>query len=146
MNKVSAVAGIWIAVVLTLLVAVLVKGNFPFHAGAPAARVPSFDTPFQAVLLDNGQVYYGKLTGLGTTYPEMTDVYYVVNAVNPTTKKVTHVLVKRGNELHAPTETYLNARHIIMIENVGTSSQIAKLIRQAKSGSPVTTTAAPASP
>ncbi|MHB1827182.1 MAG: hypothetical protein ACYCV6_05720 [Steroidobacteraceae bacterium] len=145
MNKVSAVAGIWIAVVLTLLVAVLVKGNFPFHAGAPAAQVPAFDTPFQAVLLDNGQVYYGKLTGLGTPYPEMTDVYYVVNAVDPTTKKVTHVLVKRGKELHAPTETYLNARHIIMIENVGTSSEIAKLIRQAKSGSPVTT-AAPASP
>ena len=73
------------------------------------------------------------------------DVYYVVNAVDPTTKEVTHVLVKRGNELHAPTETFLNARHIIMIENVGTSSEIAKLIRKARLGSPAAT-AAPASP
>ena len=145
MNKVSAVAGVWIAAVLTVLVVVLVKGNFLIRGGSPAAQLPAFDTPFQAVLLDNGQVYYGKLTGLGTPYPEMTDVYYVVNAVDPTTKKVTHVLVKRGNELHAPTETFLSARHIIMIENVGTTSEIAKLIRKAKSGSPAAT-AAPASP
>ncbi len=135
MNKVVAVAVVWIAAVLTVLAAAAAKEEF--RSGA----VPRFDTPFEAVLLDNGQVYYGKLTGLGTRYPELTDVYYVVNAVDPTTKKVKHVLVKRGNELHAPTETYLNARHIIMVENVGTSSQIAKLIQQARSGAaPAATT------
>lgn len=133
MNKTTALLGVWIAAVLTVLALAAVKGAF-------GGRYPRFDTPFEAVLLDNGQVYYGKLTGLGTPYPEMTDVYYVVNAVDPTTKQVKHVLVKRGKELHSPTETFLNTRHIIMIENVGTSSEIAKLIQQAQSGATSDTT------
>jgi hypothetical protein len=145
MNKVSAAAAVWIAAALTVLVAAVVRANYASFVGSSGSRLPRFDTPFEAVLLDNGQVYYGKLTGLGTPYPEMTDVYYVVNAVDPTTKKVKHVLVKRGKELHAPTETFLNQRHIIMIENVGTSSEIANLIRQARSGS-APADAAPASP
>ena len=147
MNKVLTVAGVWIAAAVTLLAVTVARGNFPGLAGGPAAQLPRFDTPFQAVLLDNGQVYYGKLSGLGTPYPEMTDVYYVVNAVDPTTKKVKHVLVKRGKELHAPTETFLNARHIIMIENVGTSSEISDLIKQAQSAAaPAAATPAAAAP
>jgi hypothetical protein len=134
MNKVVAVAGVWAAAALTVVAAALAREDFGSGAAGRASRVPRFDTPFVAVLLDNGQVYYGKLTGLETPYPELTDVYYVVNAADPTTKKVKHVLVKRGNELHAPTETYLSARHIIMVENVGPSSEIAKLIQQAQSG------------
>jgi hypothetical protein len=132
MNKVVAVAGLWIAAVLTVVAAGVAKEDL--WGGARARHLPRFDTPFQAVLLDTGQVYYGKLSGLGTPYPELTDVYYVVNAADPTTKKVKHVLVKRGNELHAPTETFLSTRHIIMVENVGPGSEIAKLIQQAQSG------------
>jgi hypothetical protein len=96
---------------------------------------PSFTTPFQAVLLDNGQVYYGKLSRLGTGFPEMTDVYYIVNTEDPQTKTVKHVLVKRGKELHAPTETFLEARHIIMIEPVGPNSEVAQLIAKSESQS-----------
>jgi hypothetical protein len=138
MSKSETVVGVWIGAALTVLAAAAVREEF--WGGGARAGLPRFDTPFEAVLLDNGQVYYGKLTGLGTPYPKMTDVYYVVNAEDPTTKKVKHVLVKRGNELHAPTETFLSSRHIIMVENVGTSSEIAKLIQQAQSG------AAPAAP
>lgn len=94
---------------------------------------PAFTTSFQAVLLDNGQVYYGKISKLGTDLPEMTDVYYIVNEQNAQTKTIKHVLVKRGKELHAPTETYLDARHIIMIEPVGPDSEVAKLIAQSES-------------
>lgn len=57
---------------------------------------PKFTTIYQAVLLDNGQVYYGKLSRLGTDYPEMTSVYYVVRAEDPQTKQMKNVLVKRG--------------------------------------------------
>jgi hypothetical protein len=94
---------------------------------------PRFTTTFQAVLLDNGQVYYGKLSRLGTSFPEMTDVYYVVNTQDAQTKQVKHVLVKRGKEPHAPTETFFEARHIIMIEPVGPTSEVARDIAQVES-------------
>src|SRR5262249_25493865 len=37
-----------------------------------------FPTPFQAVLLANGAVYFGHLQGYGTHQPVLTEVYYVV--------------------------------------------------------------------
>jgi hypothetical protein len=36
---------------------------------------PRFSTTFQAVLRDNGNAYYGRLSRLGTRFPEVTDVY-----------------------------------------------------------------------
>lgn len=94
---------------------------------------PKFNTPYQAVLLDDGQVFYGKLSRLGSGYPEMTSVYYVVRTTDPQTKQTKNVLVKRGKEWHAPTATYFNARHVIMIEPVSPNSEVAKLISEAES-------------
>jgi hypothetical protein len=89
-------------------------------------------TAYQAVALDNGQVYFGKIEGLGSPYPVLTDVYYVQARVNPKTKKTTNILVKQGKEWHAPDRVVLNARHIVFIEPVTTGSQVAKLIEEAQ--------------
>ncbi|MGC8491479.1 MAG: hypothetical protein ACP5SH_07055 [Syntrophobacteraceae bacterium] len=97
--------------------------------------LPDFGSTYQAVLLDDGQVFYGKLSGLGTQFPEMTDVYYIVNQQDPKTKKIKHILVKRGKELHQPTKTYLNVRHIVMIEPVGPGSEVARLIAESQKSS-----------
>jgi len=92
--------------------------------------VPSFDTQYQAVLLDTGLVYYGKISGLDTDYPIMRDVYYVQQTTDPQTKQVNSVLIRRGNEWHGPTMTVLNARHIVLVEPVGANSKVAQLIAQ----------------
>lgn len=89
-------------------------------------------TTYQAVALDNGQVYFGKLEGLSSPFPVLTDVYYVQARVNPKTKKTTNILVKQGKEWHAPDRMVLNARHIVFIEPVTPESQVAKLIEEAK--------------
>jgi len=91
-----------------------------------------FETTYQAVLLDNGSVYFGKLQGAGTPYPVLTDVYYVQSQVNQETKEVKNILIRRGNEWHAPDRMYLNARHIVLIEPVGPNSKVAELIAQDK--------------
>jgi hypothetical protein len=91
----------------------------------------TFTTPYQAVLLSNNSVYYGKLAGFGTPSPVLTDVFYIVSQTNPETKQVTNVLVKRGKELHAPDRMYLNANSIIFVEPVGTDSKVAQLIDEA---------------
>lgn len=89
-----------------------------------------FPTPYQAVLLSNGSVYFGHLGGYGGHNPVLTDVYYVVSQTNPETKQVNNMLVKRGKELHEPDRMYLNPQSIVFVEPVGTNSKVAQLIAQ----------------
>jgi hypothetical protein len=130
MNKkqrgISAVQLIWI--VAGLLVIVL-AGHHLFRAW----RKPSvqFSTPYQAVLLTNGSVYFGHLQDYGSPYPVLTDVFYVVSQTNSQTKQVTNSLVKRGKELHEPDRMYLNPNQIVFVESVGPNSKVAQLIAQA---------------
>ena len=91
----------------------------------------SFTTPYQAVLLSNNSVYFGKLAGFGTPSPVLTDVFYIVSQTNPETKQVNNMLVKRGKELHGPDRMYLNANSIVFVEPVGADSKVAQLIAEA---------------
>jgi hypothetical protein len=86
---------------------------------------------YSAVLLDNNQVYFGKVAELSSDYPVLTDVFYIQTTVNPETKQQNNILLKRGKEWHAPDKMILNARHIVMIEPVTAGSTVAKLIEQA---------------
>lgn len=108
-------------VVLAALVAII------FFAWSKSRSV-KFDTAYQAVLLDSGQVYYGKVEGLGTRFPVMTDVFYVEHPVDPQTKEVKNILVRRGKEWHAPDHMVINARHIVLVEPVSPNSPVAQLI------------------
>ncbi len=91
----------------------------------PAVR---FTTPYQAVLLTNGSVYYGKIEGVGKPYPILRDVFYIQAAVDPTTKQSTNVLIRRGKEWHGPDFMVLNASHILLVEPVTEGSRVAQLI------------------
>ncbi len=91
----------------------------------------SFRTPYQAVLLINGAVYYGKLSGYGTRNPVLTDVFYIMSKTDPETKQVQNLLVKRGKELHGPDRMYINANQIVFVEPVGPDSKVAQLINEA---------------
>ena len=90
-----------------------------------------FTTPYQAVLLTNGQVYFGKLEGLGTPFPVLREVFYVQNGQDPQTKAVASVLIKRGKEWHAPDRMILNTSMIVLVEPVNPSSRVAQLISEA---------------
>jgi len=90
-----------------------------------------FETPYQAVLLVNGSVYFGKLEGWGTGRPVLTDVFDVVSKTDPDTKQVTNVLVKRSSEKHEPDRMYLNPAMVVFVEPVGRNSPVAKLIEEA---------------
>ena len=120
LNKTISVMSICLAAAVIILVLACTAGN-----------PPAFNTAYQAVLLDKGKLIC-KLSRLGTAFPEMTDVYYIVNKEDPETKTVKQILVKRGKELHAPAETFFDARHIVMIEPVGEDSEVAKLIAKSE--------------
>lgn len=94
-----------------------------------SSRKPlKFDTTYQAVLLSNGNVYFGKLEDYGSKFPVLTDVFYIQSSVSPDTKQTVNVLVKRGQELHAPDRMYLNPSQIILVEPVGPNSKVMQLI------------------
>jgi hypothetical protein len=109
----------------------LVVGGAAVYAWTSSHRsITTFDTPYQAVLLDTGQVYYGKITKLGTDLPELRDVFYIQSQTNPETKAVTNILVRRGKEFHSPDHMVINSRHIVVVEPVGEKSKVAELIAE----------------
>jgi hypothetical protein len=116
--------------IFALLLLTLAAGcQPPSKADTPAI---AFSTPYQAVLLSNNSVYFGKLSGYGTSNPVLTDVFYILTKSDPTTKQVQNVLVKRGKELHGPDRMYLNSNSIVFVEPVGTDSKVAQLISEAE--------------
>ena len=121
----------WVGAVLLLMLAMMPAGLTACER-RHRQKGPEITTPYAAVLLDNGQVYYGKLTNAGSNFPELTDVYYIQSQANQETKAVTSVLVRRGNEWHGPDRMFLNQHHIILIEPVGANSKVAQLIEADK--------------
>lgn len=118
---------------LTILVVGLIVGGlgaWVTMSRRAAAQEPHFDVPFQAVLLDTGLVYFGKISGLNTPYPVLRDVYYIQTGTSAQTKQTTNVLIRRGAEFHGPEFTVLAARHIVMVEPVGKYSKVAQLIAE----------------
>jgi hypothetical protein len=94
------------------------------------------DTTYQAVLLDNGQVYYGKIERTDSELTVLNDVYYIQNQVDSQTKEVKNILIRRGSEWHAPNRSVINTRHIVVIEPVTAGSKVAELIAALKNKNP----------
>lgn len=89
-------------------------------------------TSYQAVLLDNGQAYFGKVEQ-GPDYLFLKDIYYIQSKVDESTKAVSSVLIKRGlQEWHAPDSMYINKEHVVIVEPVAETSKVAELIKGAK--------------
>jgi len=125
--------GFSVAVSIWIFVGVLAATAISIHLyDCYRSRPVAFTTPYQAVLLTNGSVYFGRLQDYGTAHPVLTDVYYVVSQSNPETKQVTNSLIKRGKELHEPDRMYLNPSQIVFVESVGPNSKVAQLIAEQK--------------
>jgi hypothetical protein len=121
---VSSTGVLAMSAVILLLIAIVV---WHFITG-PSNGTLKFDTSYQAVLLSNGSVYFGKLQDYGGRFPVLTDVFYIQSSVNPDTKQTVNVLIKRGKELHSPDRMYLNPNQIILVEPVGPNSKVMQLI------------------
>ena len=81
---------------------------------------------YQAVFLDNNQIYFGHLKNTGSDFVTLSDVYYV--KVN---EGGAGQLVKLGmGEPHGPKdEMIINQDHILFWENLRPDSQVIKTIQ-----------------
>lgn len=126
----------WIVAGALVVIAIAVGATA--QQSVRASAQPALSTPYHAVLLINGQAFFGKIESLETETVVLRDVFYIQSRQHPETKAVSNVLIKRGQEWHAPDRMILNKRQVLIIEPVTESSQVAKLIgeQQAKGAVP----------
>jgi hypothetical protein len=122
----------WILGIAALVIAAAL--GLIAYQGARSHGLPELSTPYHAVALINGQVYFGRVEALGTDYTVLRDVFYIQSRQNPETKQVANVLIKRGGEWHAPDRMILNRQQVLLIEPVKDDSQVAKLIAEQSKG------------
>jgi hypothetical protein len=125
--------GIGLVQIVWIVAGILVIAAAAWHLAAHfRGSAVEFSTPYQAVLLSNGSVYFGHLQGFGGRQPVLTEVYYITSQTNSETKQTTNVLIKRGKELHEPDRMFLNPNQIVFVESVGANSKVAQLIAEQK--------------
>ena len=93
----------------------------------------TFKTEYQCVLLNSGQIFFGKMEKTGSAYPVLKNVYSVRQQMNPETKEMKSTLIKRSMEVHAPDMMYINASSIAFIEPISPDSKLAQMIKQVSS-------------
>lgn len=132
------------SVVLLFAIAIIILAiaGLTFFSGNPEGKVIKKDK-YQAVFLNNGQVYFGNIQALNTKYIDLDHIYYLQTnnqgeQAAATTNSSTNVsLVKLGCELHAPyDQMVINRDQVIFWENLKDDSQVVKAIDQYKKDNP----------
>lgn len=110
--------------IVALLAAIVYQNHRRFHK-------PLITTPYQAVVLGNGNVFYGRIDHLGTDHPVLRDVFTVRREVDTSSGEPRYILVKRRDEANGADHIILPITAISFVEPVRPDSTIGKLIEQA---------------
>lgn len=105
------------------------------------------DKKMQAVFLNGGQVYFGRITDLNDKFMRVSDIYYLrvnqtvqpdqadANGQQATSNDIS--LVKLGCELHGPQDSMvINQDQVIFWENLKDDGQVAKAVATYKEKNP----------
>jgi hypothetical protein len=100
---------------------------------------------YQAVFLNGGQVYFGKIGQYNNRYLTLTDIYYlrVNQQVQPGQTAASNdvSLAKLGNELHGPDDSMvINRTEVQFWENLKNDGQVVKAITAYKANPSAATT------
>lgn len=98
---------------------------------------------YQAVLLTNGESYFGKLTSLNDDFMKLTDVYYLKmqtkdttdtnNSQQQTSDDSSFQLIKFGGEVQGPEDEIVFAKkQIVYYENLKPTGKTTQAINQHK--------------
>ena len=134
-----------LAVVLIVAVVVIVVWQQRDRLNAVLGRdlaAQIDDARYQAVFLEGGYVFFGRLTARGDVLL-LSDVFYLSSLPDQQGSEP-GTLVKRGNELWGPTEPMVIPREqVVFMENLRDDSQVLDAIRRFKSGETSPATPAP---
>lgn len=93
-------------------------------------------TKFQAVFLNGGQVYFGRIHSLNEKFITIDNIYYLrvnqqvqPNQTDASTENQDVSLAKLGCELHGPTDSMvINRDQVLFWENLKSDGQVAKAV------------------
>lgn len=91
---------------------------------------------YQAVFLDNGQVYFGRINSMNNSHIDLVSIYYlnVDDSIQPTdgTEANQNVTLKKlGCELHGPTDRMvINREHVVFWENLRSDAKVTEAITE----------------
>ncbi|HSX05266.1 MAG TPA: hypothetical protein VLF69_02270 [Candidatus Saccharimonadales bacterium] len=90
---------------------------------------------YQAVFLNNGQVYFGHIASLNTQYVRMTDIFYLTQSGSNSSN---YSLVKLGcQQIHDPTDAMvINRSQVTFWENLEDKGKVVASINQFKKQNP----------
>jgi hypothetical protein len=122
----------WVLVMVFLLVVVAIGAWYYWSQGDESADTPIVSGEYQAVFLDNGQVYFGKLDQSDEVFFTLTDVFYLQSGV-AVTETANLALTKLGAEAHGPEDRMqINVDHVLFIEDMKSDSKVVQAIEQYK--------------
>ncbi len=123
-----------ISVILVVLIGLIILG---FLFAYSSIQNPfSKSGEYQAVFLNNNQVYFGKLSNKNSKYVTLKDVYYlrVTQTIQEKDGKQISVpdinLIKLGTEIHKPTDRMeIQRGNILFIEDLSSDSKVIEAIK-----------------
>jgi len=111
---------------LIIVVALAIISSFFLSANQFRSSVVGMidSSTYQAIYLDTGEIYFGKVVEANDEIITLADVFYFLDETK--TK-----LVKRGKEAHSLSDAFsINNDHVLATENLDTDSQVVKAIRK----------------
>lgn len=126
-------------VVVLLLTAAFALARL--NANAPDESKSVNTSEYQAVFLNNGQVYFGNISQLNSRFIDLRNIYYLTqNSGNTNTQTTSgdYTLVKLGcQQIHYPEDQMIISRdQVTFWENLNKSGKVAQSIEQFKKQNP----------
>ena len=114
-----------LGIAIVVLLAVVTYQNYQ------RLHKPLIETPYQAVVLENGSVFYGRIDHLGTDYPVLRDVFTIRSELDSNTQRFRDVLTRRKNGVNGADHLIFAATAIAFVEPVFPESTMGRLIAEA---------------
>lgn len=119
--------------VFVVVLTILTLGLGWFICRFPSDTI-ALTSEYQAVFLDNGQVYFGKITAQRSDYLRLTEVFYLQSGTSAMDSEANVALVKLGNEMHGPQDQmFIRAERVLFVENLKDDSKVVQAIQQYQS-------------
>lgn len=144
-NRFSKAAGTpWVRVLSMVLLAgvvvLLLVIAFAFARGGDNESKFVKSSNYQAVFLNNGQVYFGNIKDLNGSYVRMTNIYYLTQngSSSSSSSSNNYSLVKLGcQQIHDPLdEMVINRAQVTFWENLDPSGKVVSSIKQFQQQNP----------
>ncbi len=135
------IKGTW-AIMLVSLMVIVLSLVYLLHIANPNEGKYVAGGKLQAVFLQNGQVYFGKIKTVSQKYIDLQGIFYLnnsstSNSSSSSTSSSNLSLVKLGCELHGPyDEMIINADQVTFWENLRPDGQVAKAVAQYQQQNP----------